>query len=147
MNTNETVLRPVRVLLCGMKMPENQISRALSRYPNVTVTWKPGDPGVNWPTDHDAAVIPIAQCSHAAYYAVKELYKGKPTFVLREGFSEIKERFKKWLDGIPALAPPKTALSKAFEDAKVLEINTESETKTDIKNDIKETEEKSRTST
>lgn len=107
-------LKPISICLAGFKIEENQISRALRRYPNVTVYWTDPDPGAFKETC-DTAVIAIAQCSHKKYNDVKETYKGRPTFVIREGFSEMKEKFERWLDGLPVEIKTDPALEKVIE--------------------------------
>lgn len=95
-----TQLRPVRILLAGMNTPENQLTRGLSRYTNVKVVWHVPDPGKSFPLDCDAAVIPIAHCSHDTMWTVKDAYKklGRRVFLIRESFSELKGPFEQWID-------------------------------------------------
>lgn len=88
----------MRVLLAGMKIPQNQFTRALTKYGCEVVHTDP-DPG-KFPTNCDAAVIAKCQISHQKFWDVVECYNDqeKKVFYAVNGFSEIKKEFEVYMN-------------------------------------------------
>lgn len=86
----------MRVLLAGMKLAQNQFSRAIEKYGCEVVHTNP-DPG-GFPVNCDAVVVAKCHLSHQKFWDVREAYKDKPIFYAVNGFSEIKEAFEMYVN-------------------------------------------------
>lgn len=96
--TSLALRNPLKVLVTGIDKPENQLTRAVSRY-GCEVIAKVSDNLKTPPAFVDAVIIHTAQISHETFWRLKDFYAAKriPLFVTKKGFTDIQLRFEDFL--------------------------------------------------
>ncbi len=88
-----TVITGPRVLLVGGHTEDTQFNRRIKEL-GCEVYWSDGNKGRSFPMFCDALVCAKFQISHNGFWAAKEAYKNRPTFIADHSWSTIKERFE-----------------------------------------------------